>query len=257
MFVLILQQHQSEFTSALISQQDDDNDFASKINKSSKIDPQRALDIYRNNTNGARIDALALVYPVCNIILGDEVFRSIAREYVLSSNDTQSDLNHYGELFNRHFQLLLNTGRLPEEYMYLSDLAKLEFIIHRAYYADNDPDFNFQLFEQKINNEESFYLKISVSLGLVKSAYPVYEIWLKNNNHQTTKNIYAIEEMQYLLIHRDSYKPVVNPVEKYEYVLLDACINEVLFQGIVESSEYNIDVILPKLITNKWIVGIK
>jgi len=253
----ILQQHQSEFTSALISQQDDGNDFASKINKSSKIDPQRALDIYRNNTYGARIDALALVYPVCNIILGNEVFRSIAREYVLSGNDTESDLNHYGELFNRHFQLLLNTGRLAEGYMYLSDLAKLEFIIHRAYYADNDPDFNFQLFEQKINNEESFYLKISVSLGLVKSAYPVYEIWLKNKNHQATKDIYAIEETQYLLVHRDSYKLVVIPVERYEYVLLDACINEVLFQDIVESSEYNIDVILPKLITNKWIVGIK
>ena len=63
--------------------------------------------------------------------------------------------------------------------------------------------------------------------------------------------------MQYLLIHRDSYKPVVIPVEKYEYALLDACINEVLFQEIIESSEYDIDLILPKLITNKWIVGIK
>lgn len=253
----ILQQHQSEFTSALISQQDDDNDFGSKIIKSSKIDPRRALDIYRNNTCGARIDALAVVYPVCNMILGNEVFRSIAREYVLSDNDGQSDLNHYGELFNRHFQLLLNTGRLPEEYMYLADLAKLEFIIHGAYYTENDPGFNFHLFEQKINNEESFYLKTSVSLGLLKSAYPIYEIWLNNKNHQTTKNICAIEDTQYLLVHRDSFKPIVNPVDKYEYALLDACINDIIFQEIVENSEYDIDAVLPKLITNKWIVGIK
>ncbi len=253
----ILQQHQAEFTTALIRQQGDYSEFTCNLKNSSKIAPQLALDIYRNNTRSARIDTLELVFPVCNKILGNEVFRSIAREYVISDNDGLSDLNHYGEVFNRHFQLLLNIGRLPEEYVYLPDLAKLEFIIHDAYYADNDPEFNFKLFEQKINNEEPVYFQISASLGLVKSEYPIYKIWLNNQKQQIAKTIYAIEDTQYLLVHRDSYKPVVSPVSKFEYLLLAAFINDFSFQEAIENKEYNIDVILPKLIANKWIAGIK
>lgn len=160
-----LQQHQEAFADALVRHQDDHSSFTCKLKKSSKISTQLALDIYRNNSHGARIETLALVHPACKDILGEEVFRSIAKEYVLSYKDRQPDLNHYGKLFNHHFQSLLDAGRLPGEYIYLPDLAELEYKVHIAYYADNDHEFNFQLFELKINKEETFRLKTSTSLG--------------------------------------------------------------------------------------------
>ena len=82
------------------------------------------------------------------------------------------------------------------------------------------------MFEQEINNEEPVYFQISASLGLVKSEYPIYEIWLNNQKQQAAKTIYAIEDTQYLLVHRDSYNPVVSTVSKFEYLLLAAFITE-------------------------------
>lgn len=252
-----LQQQQEEFSDAIVRHQDDHNSFTYKLKKSSKITPQLALDIYRNNSRGARIDTLALVYPVCKDILGDEVFRSIAREYVFSYQDRQPDLNYYGELLNRHFQSLLDAGRLPGEYIYLPDLAELEYKIHTAYYADNDREFNFQLFESKIKKEETFCLKTSASLGLLKSKYPIHDIWLNNKRRQPAKKIYAIENNQYLLVFRDHYKPDIYQLSEKEYLFLDACINEVSFQELIENSNYEVDAILPKLIADKRITGIK
>lgn len=252
-----LQQHQEEFADALARHQADHNSFTCKLKESSKITPQLALDIYRNNSRGARVDTLVLVYPACKDILGDEVFRSIAREYVLSYKDKQPDLNHYGKLLSRHFQSLLDAGRLPGEYIYLPDLAELEYKIHIAYYADNDHEFNFQLFELKIKKEETFRLKTSASLGLLKSEFPIYDIWLNNKKRQPDKKIYALEDIQYLLVYRDHYKPDIYLLSKEEYLFLDACINEVSFQELIENSKYKVDAILPKLIADKRITGIE
>ena len=253
----VLQQHQSDFAAALVCRQSKNEEFIGKLKDSSKISPQRAIDIYRNNTRGARIDALELVYPICKKILGNDIFRSIAREYVIANVEDTSDLNHYGKQINQKFQLLLDTGRLPEQYVYLPDLAKLEFVIHAAYYADNDSAFDFQLFEHKINNNESMHLKISASLGLLRSEYPVYEIWLNNQKQQAVKEIYAIDNAQYLLVHRGHYKPKVNIVSEVEYRLLKAFINGNSFHKVIKNSGHDIDKVLPKLIANRWVTGIK
>ena len=252
-----LQQHQSELPRALIRQQGVYEKFSRKIKFSSKISPQLALDIYRNNTGGARASALEIIYPVCKKIVGESVFRLITKEYIIADTVGSGDLNHYGKIFNQHLKRLLRSGRLPEEYAYLSDLARLEYIIHAAYYADDDTEFDFKLFAQKVNKDKPVYFKTSASLGLLKSEYPIYEIWLNNQKQQGYENVNAIKNTQYLLVHRKKFKPVVNPVNKNEYLLIDAFINNFSFQQIIENFEFNIDVVLPKLIKNKWLSGIK
>ncbi|NOQ90563.1 MAG: hypothetical protein GQ549_06430 [Gammaproteobacteria bacterium] len=253
----ILQQHQLEFTNTLIHPTGEYNNFFQKIKSPSKISPQLALDIYRNNTRGARINSLEIIYPVCNKILGEDIFNAIAKEYVIADATGCSDLNHYGRTFNQHLDQLLRTERLEEEYRYLSDLTKLEHLIHSAYYNDNDTEFDFDLFSQKVNKNEPVYLKISTSLGLVKSKYPIYEIWLNNQKQQAVENINAIKDTQYLLIHRKKHKPLISTINKNEYLLIEAIINNFSFQQIIENFEFDSDIILPKLIANKWISGIR
>jgi len=212
-----LEQHVSALTRALAGQAQDERDITPSINNSSKISPQLALAIYRNNTRSARINALEAIYPACRNILGEDTFRSIARAYVDADTVGTSDLNRYGNAFNQHMDSILDTGRLPEDYSYLADLIRLEFMVHEACYADPDPEFDFELFEQRVLNGKHIGFQLSHSLGLLDSTFPIHEIWLHNrpesNTRQDSHDIRALTEIQYLLVYRDEYIPVVVPVE--------------------------------------------
>jgi hypothetical protein len=259
-----LKQHISEFTLALTGNpQDDEYGVIPKITASSRISPQLALEIYRNNTRGARINALELIYPACKSILGDDTFRSIAREFVITDTIGTSDLNQYGETFNHYLGVILDTGRLPDEYAYLQNLASLEFKYHAAYYADSDPDFDFELFERKIKSGQQLYLRLSSSVGLLSSLFPLYEIWLQNrpalatkrNKSQIRHDVQTITDRQYLLVFRHNSMPVVVSISEYEYRLLDAFNNNHSLQSVVDRIDCDIDVLLPRLIEKKWVVG--
>lgn len=181
----------------------------------------------------------------------------IAQQYVIEDTEGSSDLNHYGESFNLYLKSLLEAGRLPEEYFYLSDLASLEYKMHAAYYANADPMFSFKKFEQKVNNKQQVYFKISSALGLIVSEYPVYEIWRCNKEQQYVEEIKPIEGKQYLLVYRNNYRSSIAVINKNEYGIIKAIINNLSFQNIINNKNCDINNVLPVLIANKWIVGIK
>jgi hypothetical protein len=255
-----LEQHVSMLTHALAGKAQDERGIIPGIKKSSRISPQRALDIYRNNTRGARINALEAIYPACRNILGDDTFRSIASAYVNADTVGVSDLNRYGKAFSQHMDSLLDTGRLPDDYSYLADLARLEFMVHAAYYADPELEFDFELFEQRVLHGEQVGFQLNPSLGLLASAYPIHQIWLHNrpefNTRPHSHAIRAITDTQYVLIYRDEYIPVVVSVKAHEYQLLEAFANEHSLQDVVEHIDCDIDSVLPGLIVNRWITGI-
>lgn len=255
MVTTVLHKHVDEFTSALLAPELENTWFDKALETSSKISPQLALEIYKNNTNGARVNALQVIYPVCEKILGVEVFTAIANEYVRTDFSSASDLNEYGGSFNVHLNALLEANRLSVEYNYLADLSKLEYQVHTAYYANDDPNFNFSLFETRMQNNEQIYFRLSESLALISSSSPIHEIWLSNSNVSSfsPKNIQAIAEIQYLLIHRGESMPIIVEIEQCEYQLLNAFMSNHSLQSVIKSSQCDIDNILPKLVANRWI----
>jgi len=266
MMSTVLAQHLSEFTRALTTNpRDGDCEFVPRLKNSSRISPQLALEIYRNNTRGTRIKALEMIYPACKRILGNDIFQAVARGYVIEDSVGAADLNHYGETFSQYLGDLLDTGRLADDYAYFQDLASLEFKFHAAYYADSDPVFDFECFEQKVKNGEPVYFQLSASLGMLASRYPLYHIWLHNhpgletakNKNNSKHDVQAITATQYLLIHREEYIPVVLPVSNHVYRLLEAFDNNQSLQAVLDRVDCDIDVVLPGLIANKYIIGIR
>lgn len=260
-----LEQHITEFTLALTAdRQDGEYEIISKMSTASRIPPRLALEIYRNNTRGSRVSALESIYPACRNILGSETFRSIAREYVVADTTGTPDLNHYGETFNRHLAELVENGRLPADYAYLYTLASLEFKYHAAYYADSDPEFDFELFEHKVTSGQPVYLKPSCSLGLLASEFPVYQIWQKNLNAQESAQtgsrisdqVQSINTMQYLLVYRDTDTPMIITINDHEYRLLEAIESKLSLQSVVDRIDCDVDVLLPGFIANRWITGV-
>lgn len=258
----LLQQHIAELTRALVA---DNHDHAiiDRIKSTSGISPQLALDIYRNNTRGSRVKALELIYPACFSILGPDTFNAIARAFAAADTEGASDLNRYGDAFGPYLGELIEAGRLPDEFTYLQDLASLEYLVHAAYYADSDPVFDFESFERRVNDGAPVYLQTSASLGLLATPYPVYDIWQINrpaprerSDVKQQHEVQAINGMQYLLVHRESDIPVVVAINERQYVLLDAFASRRSLQDVIEQFNRDVDVLLPRLIANKWIVGI-
>lgn len=253
----ILKRHESSLADAISGRAPDRDEMCLRIIKAnSRITPQLALEIYRNNTHGARVYALEQIYPACTSILGETTFRSIAREYVIKDTAGRADLNVYGHTFNQHLEHLLAAGRIPGDYTYLPDLASLECIYNNAYFADNDPSFDFDEFAQRTTNGADIFFKLSQSLGRIASAYPIYQIWLNNRYLHDNKQVQAIPEAQHLVAYRDNYKPAVAPVRQCEYKLLDALSKQCSLQQLIDHSGCDVVNILPKLIAQKWIVGI-
>ncbi len=255
-----LQEHVAEFASVLSRPAPEEKkSFIEKIIPSSKISPQLAIDIYKNNTRGSRVNALKVVYPACKNILGENIFHSIAKEFVDNDMTGASDLNKYGATFDQHLHSIIKEKRLPSRYDYLPDLAQLEFLVHAAYYADDDLAFDFELFENRMHDQQQIYFQLSDSLGLLDFQVPIHEIWISNcKDIKPEKNsVQAITETQYLLIHRKENTPNVFAVNEHEYKLLYAFLNNNSLQTVIDSIECNIDVILPKLIANRWITGIR
>jgi len=253
----VLQQHQSEFVSALLNHQGDHGTFVKKIIKTSKIDPRIALDIYRNNTRSSRLKSLEMIYPVCRKIMGGETFRQIGQQYAIDDTEGASDLNQYGKSFKLYLKSLLEVGRLPEQYLYLIDLVDLEYKMHAAYYANADPEFPFKRFDAKVKNADPIFFKISSALGLMVSQYPVYEIWKSNKEQRYVREIEPIDGKQYLLVYRSDYKSSVVAIDENEYNVINAVVNNLSLQEIINNTNNDINNIIPNLIANKWIVGIR
>lgn len=252
-----LQLYESEFVAAVSGRADEQRrEFLSKIKKKSRISPQLAVEIYRNNTQGARVAALEQIYPACASVVGSSVFRAIAREFVANDEYGSADLNTYGGAFHRRLQHLLSGERLPADLVYLADLARLEYLLHQAYYADDDPLFDFNDFEQTINDGIDISFHASHSLGLIDSGYPLHQIWMNNVTQQCASRVNAINATQYLVVYRDGFKPRIEAVDDCTYLTLVAITKACSLQQLVERSGCDITRILPDLISRGWVTGI-
>jgi len=98
--------------------------------------PAAALAVYRNNYRVGLMEMLALVYPICRQLLGDDFFEALSREYVKATPSASGNLHRYGGGFADFVATFEHTAHIG----YLPDVAQLEWALHRGYYAaDSTP----------------------------------------------------------------------------------------------------------------------
>ncbi|WEF35802.1 MNIO family bufferin maturase [Pseudoduganella chitinolytica] len=89
------------------------------------------MAIYRGNLLGSWHKALTNAYPVIRQLVGDEFLAALAAEYGAAHPSADGDLNAFGA----HFAAFLQTFPHVAEMPYLPDMARLEWLLHRAHYA--------------------------------------------------------------------------------------------------------------------------
>lgn len=153
------------------------SDLLANIKKSS-IARVELFDIYRNNLQGALINALCITYGKIIKIIGDKEFKKLALEFIAKNRSFSGNLDDYGANFN---DFLAIKGDV-----FLSDLAKLQWCELQSYLAKNSQEIDITTL-QNLDSNQLFDLKFNInpSVFIIESNF---NILAKKRPTKTLKN---------------------------------------------------------------------
>lgn len=133
----------------------------------------RGLEAYRVNAAAFAHRALEANYPTVSLLMGDEAFAALARQLWRSSPPTRGDLAWFGETFP---EFLAEQGHLSD-WPYLSEAARLDWAVSRAYWAsDVAPDTDsFNMLAR--DDPAELRAVLASGLALIDSPWPVVTLW--------------------------------------------------------------------------------
>jgi Putative DNA-binding domain len=137
------------------------------------IHPAGRLAIYRNNVLARLCAALSTEYPVVLKLVGEGFFAYAANTFVEENPPGEARLALYGDDFPEFL------GRFPPALplSYLSDVAKLECLIHQLRRAVSAPPIPITAVAAAQGNPSECELTINSAVRFMASAYPVDQLW--------------------------------------------------------------------------------
>lgn len=239
------------------------NEACQLIDASDTMSPAERLLVYRYSITGAQQRVLAIVYPVCLQILGDDCFNTLARDYAWHPKSNFPDLNGYGGSFTGLLTRQMQQHPTLNDLPYLNDLARLEWAWQQSLIAADDPIFDpVSLPGLVAQHNGQLIPQLSHSLYLINSPWPLHEIWQSHKNNEPQQDFTALEEPQSLVIHRSQSETraavTIEPVDYTVYGLLKFCQQALTLDDISASLAENAGKALshlPELIKKGWITG--
>jgi len=132
------------------------------------------LAIYRANGAATAIKALTASCPVLLQVVGDEFFGGLARAYLRARPSTSGNLHEFGRGFADFLAEFPHARSLP----YLSDLARLEWLVHEAYgAADVTPWDPAGVAAVAPELQGRLRFEWAAGTALMHSDFPIANIW--------------------------------------------------------------------------------
>jgi len=135
------------------------------------------LAVYRQTVHSNVAAALRSTYPAVWRLVGEDYFRKVAREFIIRHPSECGDLTPVGALFPAYLARLHD----HDEYAYLADVARFEWLIQEALLCLEPPPFDLarlRLVAPAAYDALRFVLH--PALRLFESRYPVRRIWESN-----------------------------------------------------------------------------
>lgn len=189
--------------------------------RSSDTDRERQLRlaVYRNNYRQSLIEALESTYPVILRLIGSELFRAIASEYVDDRPPANASLLYYGDAFPDHLEQHSSCQQLP----YLADVARIEWHYIQCFHG---PDSDVITMHDLLAIDEDLLAQVQFvmhpSCRLLDSAFPSLDIWQANLETEVPELCLDELNPSNILLYRDDnlqVVPVHLSVEAYLFLL--------------------------------------
>lgn len=134
----------------------------------------QGLAIYRANAAAAAVKALSAAYPVIRQVVGDEFFDGLARIYERAVPSRSGNLDDFGGDFAAFLAHFPHVQALP----YLPDLARLEWLVHRAASAADAKPWNpAGLMAVAPELQGTIRFAWAAGTASIGSAHPLARIW--------------------------------------------------------------------------------
>lgn len=166
------------------------------------------MAIYRGNAFGNWLGALAGAYPVVRRIVGEALFEAMARDYARACPSRSGDLNEYGAALAQFVERYDQTRDLP----YLPDVARLEWLVHRAYFAADPVRFDLS---------RPTEVRLAPACALMASDWPVAGIWEAHQEGGRPELVDLDAGPAHALVHRPDWRVEVTALRSGDFRFLE------------------------------------
>ncbi|MGZ3159128.1 MAG: multinuclear nonheme iron-dependent oxidase, partial [Burkholderiaceae bacterium] len=212
-----LAETQNLFSSALFDAPDEARVLP--IFKGDTQSTQQRFALYRGNLSATWDKTLSAAYPVLKALVGDEFFGGLSRAYGKTYPSQQGDLNQFGGQFAE----FLTDFPHVAEYPYFPDMARLEWAVHRAHYADNVTAFNpAEVAQLRPEQLDQVRLSFHPAFSLIKSEWAIVELWQAHLPEGQYAFPDEIGRSNHALVARPQWKTVVLLLQPASYAALRA-----------------------------------
>ena len=177
------------------------------------------LRVYRNNVRTNFVDALHSSYPALWRLVGEDYFRQIARQFHLRHPSRSGDLLHAGELLPDYLAEL----HRADEFSYLADVARLEWLAQEALLAADHAPLNLdKLAGVAPSAYDNLRFELHPALRLFESPYPAVRIREVNIDEAEPEPIDLGSGADRVALMRRRLRLEFHGLSQGEYGLLDA-----------------------------------
>jgi hypothetical protein len=162
--------------------------FSHKLAQRGGAEPGRSkrFRVHRNNVFASLTGALRGRYPVIERLVGEDFFEAAAGHFIEAHPPRSPVLIDYGEGFSAFLESFEPASALP----YLADVARLEWLRHRAYHAaDREALGSSDLARTASDRAFALTFEFHPSAALIVSPYPIVSIWETNAHDAETRPI--------------------------------------------------------------------
>ncbi len=214
------------------------------------FDPE-AVSIYRGNSRGVRQAALASAFPVCRRLVGDACFDGLARHFIATEPSTCSDLNLYGEGFDRFLAEATEQQPSLASVAWIADVARLEWLVHRLAYSEDD-----QASSSPVDGVDPSQMipRVSRQVSLMASDWPVHLVWESQRDSQTAPDVDFVRGDYRLLVQRRGFDVWVRLIDRSAWLLLDRCVSSLTLAQLAADPSLDLAQ-MAMLVEQRWIVG--
>lgn len=178
---------------------------------------EQRLALYRGNLAGHWDKTLSSAYPVLKALVGDEFFSALARAYGKAYPSRAGDLNQFGA----EFAQFLETFPQVADYPYFPDMARLEWMLHRAHFAPNkDAITSEELRQLQPEQLDGARFILHPACCLFASTRAVVELWQAHQSDLNAAFPREIAHASHALIVRPQWKADVLPLTRAEHAAL-------------------------------------
>jgi uncharacterized protein len=184
---------------------------------------ERRFAIYRGNASASIAKALGATYPVVQRVVGIQFFEAMVEAHRRAHPSISGDLNDYGAEFPAYLEDFAHTRHL----LYLPDLARLEWAVHRAEGAADAKAFDVALLAV-LSPAQQATLRFcwAPGLALVDSRYPIARVWQIHQGNYLGEFSVDWTTPQCALVAREGWRVGVSTLGAGEAAFVDASLNQ-------------------------------